>query len=102
MPGSVLSTNIRVGRHVILNQSNTVGHDATIEDFCSLAPGVTLSGNVTLRQGAEIGTGASVKQGVRIGRGAMIGMGSVVTKDVGDHELAMGVPARVIRTLEPF
>jgi sugar O-acyltransferase (sialic acid O-acetyltransferase NeuD family) len=102
MPGSVLSTNIRVGRHVIVNQSNTVGHDATIEDFCSLAPGVTLSGNVTLRQGAEIGTGASVKQGVRIGRGAMIGMGSVVTKDIGDHELALGVPARVIRTLEPF
>jgi len=102
MPGSVLSTDIRVGRHTIINQSSTVGHDATVEDFCTLAPSVTLSGNVTLCEGAEIGTGSSVKQGVRIGRGAMIGMGSVVTKDVGDHELALGVPARFTRTLEPF
>jgi hypothetical protein len=35
--------------------------------------------------------------GVRIGIGAVVGSGAVVTKDVGDYEIAVGVPARVIR-----
>jgi acetyltransferase-like isoleucine patch superfamily enzyme len=48
---------------------------------------------------AIIGLGASVLPAVVVGEGAMIGAGSVVTKDVAPGYLAIGVPARVIKSL---
>jgi phosphonate metabolism protein (transferase hexapeptide repeat family) len=44
-----------------------------------------------------IGHGASIMPGVKIGTGAIIGTGAVVTKDVGPYEVAVGVPAKVIK-----
>ena len=44
-----------------------------------------------------IGHGAIIMPGVKIGIGAIIGSGAVVTKDVGDYEVAVGVPAVVIK-----
>jgi phosphonate metabolism protein (transferase hexapeptide repeat family) len=44
-----------------------------------------------------MGTRAIIMPGVKIGIGAVIGAGAVVTKDVGDYEVAVGVPARTIK-----
>lgn len=48
----------------------------------------------TVRRGASIGAGAVIGPGVTIGRHALVGMGAVVTKDVPDHALVHGNPAR--------
>jgi acetyltransferase-like isoleucine patch superfamily enzyme len=45
---------------------------------------------------ASIGSNATIMAGVTIGAGALIGAGAVVTKDVPDHAVVAGVPARVI------
>jgi sugar O-acyltransferase (sialic acid O-acetyltransferase NeuD family) len=100
--GCVLTTQIRIGEHAIVNINCTVGHDTVIEDFCTVAPIVAISGNVHLQTGSEIGTGSSLRQGVRVGRGAMVGMGSVVTRDVADNDLVLGSPARAVRQLDAF
>ena len=50
-----------------------------------------------LRTKAEV----TVVPGVKIGDGAVIGAGSVVTRDIPDHVIAAGVPARVIRAIHP-
>ncbi len=47
-----------------------------------------------------IGSGATVLGGVTIGEGSIIGAGSVVTRDIPPHSLALGVPCRVVRTLD--
>ncbi len=49
-----------------------------------------------VRMGAAIGANATILPGVTIGRWAMVGAGSVVTRDVADHELVAGNPARRI------
>lgn len=100
--GCMITTQIRIGRHVIVNIGCTVGHDTVMDDFCTVAPIVAVSGNVHLHEGAEIGTGSSLRQGVRVGRGAMVGMGSVVTRDVADADLVLGSPARSVRPLDAF
>jgi acetyltransferase-like isoleucine patch superfamily enzyme len=51
-------------------------------------------GPIVVRTGAAIGANATILAGVTIGRWAMIGSGSVVTRDVADHELVVGNPAR--------
>ena len=47
-----------------------------------------------LRQGCSIGTNATILPNLTIGRWAMVGAGAVVTKDVPDHALVVGNPAR--------
>jgi acetyltransferase-like isoleucine patch superfamily enzyme len=51
---------------------------------------------IRVRSGAAVGANATILPGVTIGRWAMVGSGAVVTRDVDDHELVVGNPARRI------
>lgn len=55
---------------------------------------------IVLRDGCDIGMGTCILPGVTVGKGAIIGAGAVVTKDIPDYAIAVGVPARVIRFRE--
>lgn len=54
-------------------------------------------GGITIEDDSWLGFGVIVLDGVRIGKGAVVGAGSVVTKDVPDGAIAVGVPARVVK-----
>ena len=49
-----------------------------------------------VKRGASIGSGAVIRCGVTIGEHSMVGAGAVVTRDVADHAIVAGVPARII------
>lgn len=99
--GSRVTTNITMGRHTQLHVNSTVGHDSVLDDFVSVYPGATVSGNVHLAEAVTVGTGANVLPGVTVGAGAFVGAGAVVTTDVEPHVTVAGVPARPItRTRE--
>ncbi|MBW4516007.1 MAG: acyltransferase [Timaviella obliquedivisa GSE-PSE-MK23-08B] len=59
--------------------------------------GATTEG-IVIEDDCWLGTGVRVLDGVRIGRGSVIGAGAVVTKDIPSYSIAVGVPAKVIRT----
>src|SRR5438132_11200900 len=75
--GSVLTTNVTIGRHVHINVGCTVSHDADIGDFATLSPGAHLAGWVTLGRRVFLGTGAVVKNGAP-GRPIIIGDDAVI------------------------
>ncbi|MBV8491180.1 MAG: N-acetyltransferase [Candidatus Eremiobacteraeota bacterium] len=52
-----------------------------------------------VRTRASIGSGVTLLPGITIGEGALVGAGSVVTRDVPDHAIVVGNPARIIGTL---
>jgi len=57
-------------------------------------------GNIDIQAGAHIGIKSIIMPGVTIGKGAVIGAGSVVTKDIPSHCVAVGVPAKVIKEFQ--
>ena len=54
---------------------------------------------IVIKDGAHIGIGSIIMPGVTIGKGAVIGAGAIVTKDIPDYCLAVGIPAKVVKTL---
>ena len=55
---------------------------------------------INIKDGAHIGIGSIIMPGVKIGEGAIIGAGSVVTRDIPPYCVAVGAPAKVIKTFE--
>jgi acetyltransferase-like isoleucine patch superfamily enzyme len=82
---------------VVINRSASVGHHCFLDDYASLGPGVTLTGNVWVGNGSCVGAGSVVLPDVRIGDGAIVSAGSVVRRHVRPGAVVAGNPARVIR-----
>jgi len=86
----------------------------TIEDEVMIAANVQLISNnhdeynrqiltckeINIKKGVWIGAGATIMPGVTVGKYAIVGAGAIVTKDVPDYSVVVGVPARVIKTLD--
>ena len=49
-----------------------------------------------------IGRGATICMGVTIGNNCIIGAGAIVTKDIPDNSVAVGVPARRIKSIDEY
>ncbi len=119
--GAVLGQGVVLGQNGYVAENVKIGPGSHIQNNVSLYSGVELEAEVFIgpsvvftnvlhprafvsrrdfyvptlvRRGASIGANATIVAGITIGRYALIGAGSVVTRDVRDHELVVGVPAR--------
>lgn len=95
--GTIITVNICIGKHVIVNLDCTIGHDAIIEDYSTVLPSVNISGGVRLEECVNIGTGTMIIQDLNIGKNAVIGAGSVVIKNIPSNCTAVGSPAKPIK-----
>lgn len=94
-PAAVLTTNVRVGRHVIVNIAATLSHDVVVGDYATVGPGSHLAGNVRVGDGADLGIGVVARPGSSVGADAVVGAGAVVIGDLPAGVVAYGVPAQV-------
>lgn len=82
--GAILHGDL--GKPTILADYVTVGHRAVVH-------------SAYIERGCLIGIGATILDGVRVGAGSIIGAGAVVTKDVPQRSLVVGVPAKIVRAV---
>ncbi len=96
---SVLTTNVHVGKHCLINIGCRIGHDSTLGDFASLMYSVNIAGEVQIGEGCYLGSSSCVINRKSIGPWTTIGAGAVVVDDIPGSVVAVGVPARPIRTM---
>lgn len=96
------ASSVRLGQRVLLARNVYISdhiHAYDRPDQAVLDQGVAKVAPVEVEDGAWLGQNVVICPGVRIGRGAVVGANAVVLDDVPDHSLAVGAPARVVRSL---
>lgn len=93
---SILTTNIKIGKHAILNRGNHIGHDCVIGDYFSAMPGAIVSGNVRIYDCVYMGNNSSIREKLSIHSMCKIGMNAAVVKHIEDGETYVGVPVKKI------
>lgn len=104
--------NVRIGNGVKIQNNVSVYEGVVLEDYVFCGPSMVFTNDLTprsrypkgregylktqVKEGASIGANATVVCGTVIGRWAMIGAGAVVTADVPDYALVVGVPAKQV------
>ena len=111
-----ISNNVIIGNDVKIQNSVSVYEGLEIEDGVFCGPSCVFTNDLTprarypkghenykhtlIKEGASIGANATIICGNTVGRYAMIAAGAVVTKDIPDYALAVGVPAQVVGTVD--
>ena len=125
--GAVLEENCSLGQNVNIGPNVKIGNGVRIQNNVSVYEGVEIEDNVFLgpscvftnvlmpradksvhgnyartlvREGASLGANCTIVCGHTIGRRALVAAGAVVTKDVPDHAIVAGVPAKIIGKTE--
>jgi sugar O-acyltransferase (sialic acid O-acetyltransferase NeuD family) len=98
MAGAVVNPDCVVGDHAIINTNASLDHDSSLGRCASMAPQVVTGGGVTIGDYTAVSIGATITHGRRIGAHTVVGAGSVVVRDIPDHVVAYGCPARVVRS----
>lgn len=94
---SILTTNIKLGNHTLLNRGNHIGHDTIAGDFFSMMPCAVIGGNVTLGDNVYLGSCSNVREKIYVNSNVVIGMNAAVVKDIKTPGVYVGVPAKKIK-----
>jgi sugar O-acyltransferase (sialic acid O-acetyltransferase NeuD family) len=94
---SILTTNIKIGKHALLNRGNHIGHDTIIGDYFSAMPGAIVSGNVRIYDIVYLGTNSSIKEKLSIHSSTTIGLNSGVISNIEEPGVYGGTPAKKIK-----
>lgn len=101
MPGAIVNKYSYLGNHCILNTNSSVDHECEIQDGVHIMGGASISGRVVIGQYSSVGTNATILPDIKIGKNVYVGAGSVVTKDVKDNSVIVGVPGKFLKEFKP-
>ena len=94
---SIITCNIKLGKHSLLNRGVHIGHDSTIGDYFSAMPGSIVSGNVTLGNKVYLGTNSCIREKINICGNVTVGLNTGIVKDIKEPGVYVGYPIKKIK-----
>lgn len=98
MAGAVVNPDAVVGIGAIVNTGAVIEHDCVMGDFSHVSPNAALGGAARVGELTHVGLCASVLPCTSVGKRSIVGAGAVVARDLPDDVVAVGVPARVLKS----
>jgi len=86
--------NTVIGSGTRIDNLVHIAHNVKVGKNCMIIAQSLIAGSSILEDGAYVAMCACIREGIRLGKNCFVGMGAVVTKDVKDDDMVMGVPAR--------
>ncbi len=111
---AIVEHHVSLGDYTKLQSKVLVGEGMTVEDHVFIGP--YFNGTCdkfmnrieervfeppTIKRYARIGAHVILMAGITVGQDAVVGAGAVVTKDIPDYSIALGIPARVVKKISP-
>ncbi|MBR3836875.1 MAG: acyltransferase [Clostridia bacterium] len=97
---------ITLGNHVRINSGVLlITHDGGVWVLRHLKDeykNIDIFGKITIGNNVHIGTNAIIMPGVNIGNNCIVGCGAIVTKNIPDNSIAVGIPAKVIESIDEY
>jgi acetyltransferase-like isoleucine patch superfamily enzyme len=94
---------ITIGDNVTITQDVVFhNHDGGVGLFRKEFPGINVFGRITIGNNVFIGSHTTILPGVSIGDHVVIGAGSVVSRDIPSNSVAVGVPAKVLKSIDEY
>ena len=97
LSGAIISNSVEVGLANIIYYNSIITHDVITGNFVEISPGAKLLGKCKIGDFTTVGSNAVVLPNIIVGKNVKIGAGAVVTKDLPDNCVAVGVPAKIIK-----
>lgn len=96
--GVFVSSNVMICDHAIIHCNSVIGHEAVIESFAQVAPGVCIGGNgVNLKEGSFVGANATIlNKAITVGEWSKISLASVVTETVPPEVLYQTIHKKIV------
>ena len=93
---SILTTNIKLGSHSLLNRANHIGHDCVIGDYFSAMPGSIVSGSVSIGDRVYLGTNSSIREKLKITNDVIVGLNTGIVKSINKKGIYVGQNIRIL------
>lgn len=102
MRGCYVGPRARIGNHSMLMANVNFGHDSECGQCCHFSVGAIVSSYVKMGDYSDVTLGARVIEKVNVGNFAVVGACALATRDVGDGEIVVGIPAKFTRYISDW
>jgi sugar O-acyltransferase (sialic acid O-acetyltransferase NeuD family) len=92
--GATITNEAQIGKGLLMYPNAIITHDCKLGDFVELSPGATLLGGCRIEHETHVGSNATVLPNLNVGSKSIIAAGAVVTKNVTQGKVIVGVPAK--------
>ena len=93
---------VKIGNHVSATRTHFETHDGGVWIFRDKHPKWDKIAPITIGNNVYIGEGCIILPGVNIGNNVIIGARSIITKDIPNNSVAVGSPAKVIKSIDDY